>query len=256
MVRIAVFDSGFGSLSIIKPIKKILKAEIIYFADQKNFPYGKKPISELKKIINKTIVILEKKFNPDIIIIGSNTPSILLHDIQHNTKIIRVLPPLKEALQKTKSSSIAILATQNVTKSDTLTSLIQKNLSKKIKVLKINTSPLIQLVEDGHFITKKQYCKNKINSILSEPLLENNVDVATLSSTHLPFLLPILQKLFPQISFLDPGEKIAEQLSLKTKKLSHQKNSLKIFTSGNASKFQKQLFALGIKNKVKHLTIV
>jgi len=41
MVKIAVFDSGLGSLSIIKEIQKITKSEIIYFADQKNYPYGK-----------------------------------------------------------------------------------------------------------------------------------------------------------------------------------------------------------------------
>jgi len=35
MVKIAVFDSGLGSLSIIKEIQKITKSEIIYFADQK-----------------------------------------------------------------------------------------------------------------------------------------------------------------------------------------------------------------------------
>ena len=255
MVSIAIFDSGLGSLSIIKPIKKIIKAEIIYFADQKNFPYGKKSIFQLKKIIHNTIEMLEKKFNPDIIIIGSNTPSILLHDIQHNTKIIKVFPPLKEASQKTKSLSIAVLATHNVIKSGSLTNLLQNNLSKRIKILKINASPLVQLVEAGFFITKKQYCENKINSILSKPLLENNVDVATLSSTHLPFLLPMLQKSFPQISFLDPAEEIVKQLSRNIRKFDHKKNSLKVFTSGNVSKFQKQLHALGIKNKVRQLTI-
>ncbi|MCH8834298.1 MAG: glutamate racemase, partial [Thaumarchaeota archaeon] len=42
MAKIAIFDSGFGSLSIIRAIQKTTKSEIIYFADQKNFPYGKK----------------------------------------------------------------------------------------------------------------------------------------------------------------------------------------------------------------------
>ena len=39
-MKIAVFDSGFGSISIIREIQKIFKGELIYFADQKNFPYG------------------------------------------------------------------------------------------------------------------------------------------------------------------------------------------------------------------------
>ncbi|MGI0062249.1 MAG: glutamate racemase, partial [Nitrosotalea sp.] len=87
MVKIAVFDSGLGSLSVIKPIQKRIKAEIIYFADQKNYPYGTKTVSNLDKIIKSTISKLQEKFNPDIIIVGSNTPSLLL-DIEKKDKII------------------------------------------------------------------------------------------------------------------------------------------------------------------------
>ncbi|NDF27530.1 MAG: hypothetical protein EB153_08290, partial [Nitrosopumilaceae archaeon] len=52
---IAVFDSGLGSLSVIQSIQQATKSEIIYFADQKNFPYGKKTKQDLKKIIKNTI---------------------------------------------------------------------------------------------------------------------------------------------------------------------------------------------------------
>jgi glutamate racemase len=51
MARIVVFDSGLGSLSIIKAIQKIIKSEIIYYADQQNFPYGEKSQAQLSKII-------------------------------------------------------------------------------------------------------------------------------------------------------------------------------------------------------------
>ncbi|MDW0154803.1 MAG: hypothetical protein QOK83_00380 [Nitrososphaeraceae archaeon] len=40
---IAVFDSGLGSLSVIRGIRSLISKEnIIYFADKKNFPYGQK----------------------------------------------------------------------------------------------------------------------------------------------------------------------------------------------------------------------
>ncbi|MDH3611548.1 MAG: glutamate racemase, partial [Nitrosopumilus sp.] len=61
MTRIVVFDSGLGSLSIIKSIQKICKTEIIYFADQKNFPYGNKTRKQLDLIIKKSIDLLEKQ---------------------------------------------------------------------------------------------------------------------------------------------------------------------------------------------------
>ena len=82
MVKIVVFDSGLGSLSIIKQYKKYVNAEIIYFADQKNFPYGKKSKKQLEIIIKKTIKLLEKNFSPDLIVMASNTPS--LNDKNYN----------------------------------------------------------------------------------------------------------------------------------------------------------------------------
>ncbi|TLX66157.1 MAG: glutamate racemase [Thaumarchaeota archaeon] len=252
MVKIVVFDSGLGSLSIIKPIQKKITADIIYFADQKNFPYGTKSVGNLRKIIESTIIMLEKQFHPDLIVIGSNTPSLLLKNFVNNPKVIRVFPPLKDAKRKTKTKKIAILATKSVIKSNALKSYINKNLPKRIKAIKINASPLIELVESGKFMDNKILCKNKIKKILSKQFLKSSVDVAILSSTHLPFLLPLLKQIFPKIIFLDPGSIVAEKI---VKKLRHQNKtrSLTIFTSGNVQNFQKILSKIGIKNKVRSL---
>ena len=76
-MKIAVFDSGLGSLSIIKAIQKKIKCDIIYVADKKNFPYGKKTKPQLYKIIIDTIEKISEKFEPDIIVLASNTPSLL-----------------------------------------------------------------------------------------------------------------------------------------------------------------------------------
>ncbi len=95
MPKIVVFDSGVGSLSVIKSIRKKINAEIIYVADQDNYPYGTKRVQQLDKIIKYTITKLQEKFNPDIIVVGSNTPSLLL-DIEKKNKIIGVFPPLRE----------------------------------------------------------------------------------------------------------------------------------------------------------------
>ncbi|MBI3254920.1 MAG: glutamate racemase, partial [Nitrosarchaeum sp.] len=104
MVKIAVFDSGLGSLSIIKAIQKICESEIIYFADQKNFPYGKKSKKQLETIIKHTIKLLEEKFSPDIIVMASNTPSLMVKIT--NKKVIGVNPPIKEAMILSKTKSI------------------------------------------------------------------------------------------------------------------------------------------------------
>ena len=248
MTRIVVFDSGLGSLSIIKPIRRILKAEIIYFADQANYPYGNKSKLHLNRIITKTIQSLNK-FNPDITVMASNTPSLMLEI--SSRKVIDVKPPLQLAAKKSKSKHIGILGTKSAIRSRGLTEFIQKNkMSKSIKITKINGSALVDLVESGKFITNEKHAKKIMQKTLSKILLEKPIDVITLSSTHLPFLKPSLQDCFPHIQFIDPGDIIAQKVYKKIKTKQSKTNSLKIFTSGNVKKFEYNLRKIGIKNKV------
>lgn len=249
MARIAVFDSGFGSLSVIRSIQKFTKSEIIYFADQKNFPYGKKTRFDLKKIIEQTLAKLEENFHPDVIVMASNTPSVMFPDYLHG-KVVGVLPPIRQAVKLTSTKNIGILATSSAIKSPRLSQYIKK-LAPHTLVKKIDATKLIQLVETGKFLTNKKYCIKITKKILEKELLKNNIDVITLSSTHLPFLLPILKKEFPSIRFLDPADEIGEKISTKIKKSNQ--NKLRIYTSGDPKVLQKHLHMIGIKNKVSFL---
>lgn len=251
MVKIVVFDSGLGSLSIIKAIQKICKSEIIYFADQKNFPYGNKSKKQLESIVKQTLKILEEEFSPDLIVMASNTPSLMLKIT--NKKIIDVNPPLREAMKLSKTKNIVILGTKTAIKSKGLSSYIKKfNFSKDKKIYKINSSILINLVESNKFITNKLYCKKSIRKTLNS-IFKNKIDVATLSSTHLSFLKPLLSSEFPQIKFIDPVNIVAYKVLTKIKNNKSKKNTIKIFTSGNVKLFQNNLSRLGITNKVNFL---
>ena len=244
---VAVFDSGLGSLSIIQSIQKITKSEIIYFADQKNFPYGKKTKFTLKKIIKNTISKLQEVFHPDIIIMASNTPSILFSEYL-NSEVIGVLPPIKQAVKITKADKIAILATTATIQSKEITKYIKKQ-ARNVQVKKIDATELITLVESGKFLTDEKHCAKTIRKTLAKQM--NGIDVATLSSTHLPFLLPILKKEFPTVQFLDPADDVAKKISKKFKKKS--KNRLRIYTSGDPKILQEHLQRMRIKNKVSFL---
>ncbi|MDE1816733.1 MAG: aspartate/glutamate racemase family protein [Thaumarchaeota archaeon] len=251
MARIAIFDSGLGSLSIIKPIQKKFKSEIIYFADQDSFPYGTKSTGELKKIIKSTIKKLEEKFEPDLIVVASNTPSLLLNP-ERQPGILGVYPPLKDAAKKTRTKKIAILATRSVVESKELQNYIKQQVPTGIKVIKINASPLVDLVESGKFISKKEFCKTKIRAVL-HPIQKESVDVVTLSSTHLPFLRPMLQQAFPDVTFIDPANFLANKVSSFLKNKKSETNKLKIFASGDIKVFQEKLQKIGIRNKVLQL---
>ena len=252
MAKIIVFDSGFGSLSIIKPIQKEIKYDIIYFEDQKNFPYGKKSKSQLSKIITKTIRLLEKKFEPDLIVMGSNTPSLLVGINKKN--LVKVLPPIKKAAKLSMTGNVAILATNAVVKSKTLSEYVRKNrLPKHINLEKIDATKLVRLVEHGKFLEDKKSCEKMVSKVLFEPFSRANIDVAILSSTHLPFLLSSLKKQFPNITFIDPGMEVSQKVKKTVARKQSKRNTMKIFTSSDPKKFQKYLLQIGIKKNVSVL---
>ena len=253
MARIIVFDSGFGSISVIKPIQHTIKSDLIYYADQKNFPYGKKSKSQLTKIITNRIKFLEEKFKPDLIVIGSNTPSLLVEINKKN--VVKVLPPIKMAAKISVTGNVAILTTLAAVKSKKLSEFIKRSkLPKRINIKKMNASRLVQLVESAKFIDNQNLCNTVVRKTLSEQFSKYNIDVATLSSTHLPFLLPFFKKQFPHVTFLDPAQEIANKVRKIIGKKSSKRNSMKIFTSSEPEKFQNHLWKMGIKKKVSFLT--
>ena len=249
-MKIVVFDSGFGSLSVIKEIQKKVKSDIVYFADQKNFPYGKKSKKQLLEIINQTLDKISKKFNPDLIVLASNTPSLLLRD-KLPKGIINVLPPLGKISASKQSHNIAILATESVVKGSEIDDYVKETIkSRKHRIVKINSSSLVNLVEKGKFIDKPEYCSTIIQKTLIKKFQQHKIDVATLSSTHLPFLLPFLEDAFPNVRFLDPAIRVAQRISQRNDNNKNLKNKLRIFTTGNAKKFESKLRKIGVRTKV------
>jgi len=254
-MKIAVFDSGFGSLSIIREIQKKFKGELIYFADQKNFPYGVKSKIELENIIKETIVLLEKKFSPELIVMASNTPTLLLNFSRISPKIVGVYPPLNDAVKISRTRNVAILGTKTIIQSENITKFIENcKVPNDIMIHKIDCSLLVELVESGKFLTDEEYCKNIIKEVLEDIFLDNLIDVATLSSTHLPFLEPFLRSIFKNVKFLDPAKNISNVLKDFVEDNDLQQNVLRIFTYGDVKLFKKNLQMMGIDDEVNFLT--
>ncbi len=148
---IAVFDSGLGSLSVVREIRKIAPSEnILYFADKLNYPYGRKSKDELKPIIRNSIKFLEK-YRPKLIVIASNTPSIQIFDEIKNEfsiDIIPTKPPLKKAASMSKKNHIAIMGSTGLLNSKEFNYLLKREIPQHIFITKIDSSDLIDIVEN------------------------------------------------------------------------------------------------------------
>ena len=215
---IAIFDSGVGSYSVVREIREQLPLEsIVYFADRASFPYGDKTPEELVVIVEKSIRWLEERFAPKLIVVASNTPSLEVPETlqgSQGVQVVGIFPPLKEAEEKSKSGRIAVLGTRGTVGSKKLDEYIQnQNLADETEIFKVDASKMVELVESGIFLADSQETERVIRSVM-DPILkeQSGIDVMTLSSTHLPFLTGYLERLYPDIAFLDPASSLAAEI--------------------------------------------
>src|SRR5919202_2374190 len=258
---VCVFDSGLGSLSIIRELRREIPQEnLLYFADRSHFPYGTKQYGELRSIITNTINYLAR-YKPKLIIIASTTPSLqILDEIKKNTgvSLIGVKPPLKEACRMTKKKHIAIMATQASISSKALEQQIRREVPQDIMVTRIDASPVIELVENVTYITNERRTFDVISNIIGDEL-DEKIDVVTLSSTHLPFVKGYLASLVPKMKFVDPARIVSRDVKkflLSNRKLrSSGFGKLEVYVSSEKRQFEHIVRAMGVKEHVHEISL-
>jgi len=253
---IAVFDSGLGSLSVIRGLRsQISKENIIYFADKKNFPYGQKSVNELEQIMAETVSNLSS-FDPKLIVVASITPSIqMLSKIKSMSSIpiLGVSIPLKEASRLTKKKHIGILGTRGTIRSRELDEQIKSEVPQDIFVTKFDASDLIEIVEKGLFLNDDHTIRT-ISKVM-EGLKDTNLDVLILSSTHLSFIRSHLESMYPSVRIIDSALNAVKEIRqyLKSKNILR-KNGLgriRIVVNGNKDELQETLHDMGLSGNVE-----
>lgn len=110
-MRIGIFDSGIGGLTILKELlKEKPNNHYIYYGDNINLPYGDKNREELTKILDRII----KYFiglNVDLIIIACGTMSSILDKSKYNIKIIDIIEPIVNYLSTLNIDKVLLLGT-------------------------------------------------------------------------------------------------------------------------------------------------
>ena len=257
---VAVFDSGIGSLSIIRELKREIPAEdLLYFADRVHFPYGAKSHHELRELAVNTINYL-RRFKPKLVVVASNTPSVqVLDDVRKaitDIPIIGVRPPLKEAVRLTKKKHIGIMATEGTVRSKELENQIRKEVPQHILVTKFNASPIIELVEAGVHLADERRTFDVVSRVLGDGV-DEKIDVITLSSTHLPFVKRYLNALLPTVRFVDPAQMVAKDVRkfLNFNRMAKKSGSgrLQILVSDGKREFEKSVRAMGVRETVEEV---
>ncbi len=258
---IAVFDSGLGSLSVIKQLRRQLPTEnLLYLADEQHFPYGNKTRQELLTIILDILRYLDR-YKPKLVVVASITPSVqILEEVKRLSKmgVVGIIPPLKTASKLTKKKHIGILATASTIKSRELGDLIKSQVPQNILVTRFDASEIISLVENGEYITNERKTFDAISKAIEyREDLESHIDVMVLASTHLPFVSNYLVSLLPTIRLIDPVKLLANDVRkyLSTNHMAKKKGvgRTEILITSNKSRFEGIIRELGIREPVKEI---
>jgi len=257
---VAVFDSGIGSLSIIRELKReVPNEDLLYFADRAHFPYGTKSHPQLREIMFNTINYL-RRYKPKIIVVASNTPTVqVLDEVKRritDVPIIGVRPPLKEAAKVTKKNHIGIMATEGTIRSKELEIQIRREVPQHILVSKFNASPIIELIEQGVHLDNERRTFDVVSRVLGDGV-DEKIDVITLSSTHLPFVKTYLNALLPTVRFVDPAQIVAKDVRkfLKFYRMAKKSGTgrLQILVSDGRREFEKSVRAMGMREPVEEV---
>ena len=240
-MKIGVFDSGIGGLSVVKSmLEHSLFEEIIYYGDTARVPYGTK---DKNTIIRYGIEAIEffKNFELDLIIVACNTVSAYALQEMRDTSSCHIIGVVEAGILacnnslQDKNSNILIIGTKATVNSKAYEIGLKKNGFKKLNAKA--TGLFVPLVEEEIFSgaildeTFKHYFKD----------IKQSPHALILGCTHFPLLKDELQTYFGKdTKLIHSGEAIVEQLQNQFKLSKKHKNpKLRFFASENPDALKK-----------------
>lgn len=205
-MKIGIFDSGKGGLSVFEEIKKILpNEEYRYIADSKNCPYGEKSDEELMKIVRGNVDEL-KDWGAEVIVIACNTATTRcidkLRQEYPELKFVGTEPAIKLAADS-GAKNILVMATPGTIGAEQTLRLVEENKRDGQKIRLLSCPGLADAIEFNDEIDKK----------LDELLLGvGNYDCVVLGCTHYPLIKDKIGKYFPDAKIVDGNRGVARRV--------------------------------------------
>lgn len=213
---IGIFDAGIGSYAIVERVRaRFPLQDILYFADRASFPYGSKLPAELLLSVQAATQYLHDQ-GCVAVVLASNAPSVVVLEPLRaavSVPVIGIFPPVREALRQSKAGEIAVLGVRSMVESDAMRAYADGERSADSRVLLVNASSLVDLVENFTFIHEPVRTQEIVTAFITALRKTNpQIDVMTMSSTHLPWLKPFFVTAAPDVAFLDPADSVLAEL--------------------------------------------
>ena len=135
-MKIGIFDSGYGGLTILSKIRELLPAyDYVYLGDNARTPYGTRSFEVIYAYTLEAVRFLQSQ-GCRLIILACNTASakalrtIQMHDIDPQTlRVLGVIRPTVEAVRTiTRNGQVGILATPGTVRREKWRRMSRRNL--------------------------------------------------------------------------------------------------------------------------------
>lgn len=219
---IGVFDSGFGGLTILRELVKVLPdLDFLYLGDNARAPYGSRSFETIHQYTLQAVRHLFESGCP-LVILACNTASArALRTIQHrellemdaSRRVLGVIRPVTECVgAHTQTGHVGVLGTLGTVRSQSY--LLEISRFHPRVVLTQEACPLwVPLVESGELSgAGAQFFVNRhVQNLLKA---DNQIDLVVLACTHYPLLYPLIRSALPSsVKILSQGEVVAQSLS-------------------------------------------
>jgi glutamate racemase len=187
---IGVFDSGVGGLTVARAIWELLPNEsILYVGDGAHFPYGPKPVEEIREHamgIARHLVGRGVK----LLVVACNSVEVsAIGDIaaDGDVPVVGVIAPgARAALRVSRNGAIGVIGTEATIR----TGAYQRAIGSAASLTAAASPTFVVLVERGD--TTSREVREAAARYLA-PLKKEGVDTVILGCTHYPLLSGMLQ---------------------------------------------------------------
>ena len=188
---IGIFDSGVGGLTVARAIVDLLPHEHLrYVGDTANFPYGPKPIADVRRHALGCLDDLVADGVKLLVIACNSASSACLHDARerYDVPVIEVIrPAVRRAVAATRNGRVGVIGTNATVTSGAYTDAFAA--APDVTVTSVACPQFAEFVERG--ITSGRALLGLAQSYL-EPLQRADVDTLVLGCTHYPMLAGLI----------------------------------------------------------------
>lgn len=218
---IGVFDSGYGGLTILRQIRKIMpQYDYLYLGDNARAPYGTRSFDIVYEFTLQAVRYLFTQ-GCHLVILACNTASAkALRSIQQEDlprldpkrRVLGVIhPTVEEVGNISKTRHVGIMATPGTIRSRTYELEIAK-LNPDIQVTGEACPMWVPLVENEEYDSPgaDYFVRERIDALLNRDPL---IDSVILGCTHYPLLLGKIRQYMPDgVHVIEQGSYVAKSL--------------------------------------------